>query len=91
MKLAQPPELLENPELAALELLDTAVQQTVYALFAAHPQLVGGELEYAHDIDLEAWLADAIYNQGTALQYAIMRYREAILRRKSLSKHDDQF
>jgi hypothetical protein len=85
MSLANPTELLEAPELAVLALLDETLQQTIYALFAAHPELVSGDsLEGCSSVTPEAWLADAIYNQANALQYAIERYREAIARANNI-------
>ena len=82
MSIATPSQLMQDPELAALEILDSTIQQVIYALFAAHPQLVsGGSLEHEPSVPAEAWLADAIYNQGIALQHAIDRYREALARR----------
>ncbi len=85
MSIVTPTQLMQDPELAALEILDTTIQQVIYALFAAHPQLVSGEsLENARTVPAEAWLADAIYNQGSALQQAIARYKEALARRKTL-------
>jgi hypothetical protein len=85
VSLANPTELLDAPELAILAVLDETLQQTIYALFAAHPELVSGDsLEAYRDVTPEAWLADAIYNHANALQYAIERYRGAVERARSL-------
>ncbi len=78
-KLACPQELAAAPELAVLALLDNTLQQTIFALFAAHPELVDNhtfELSWSAGPDL--WLADAIYNQAVALQHSIGRYQEAL-------------
>ncbi len=83
MSLAKPQDLNEHPELAILEVLDVTLQQSIYALFAAHPELVSGEsLECITAPGPETWLADAIYNHGCALQHAIRRYHEALARRR---------
>ena len=58
MKLANPTELMEAPELATLALLDDALQQTIYVLFATHPEIVNGDtLEGCHALAAEAWAA----------------------------------
>ena len=90
MKLANPTELLESPELAALAILDEVLQQTIYALFAAHPELVTGDsLEGCQHATADSWVADAIYNQATALQHLLERYRQAIAR--AAGDHEDCF
>lgn len=79
MSLAKPPELYTAPELAILAILDEALQQTIYSLFAVHPELVD-EIPFhlREDLNPEIWVADAIYNQASAMQQAIERYREAV-------------
>lgn len=79
MSLANPTELVEAPELATLALLDDVLQQTIYVLFAVHPEIVHGDtFEGCHTLTADAWVADAIYNQASSLQYTIGRYREAL-------------
>lgn len=91
MKLANPTQLMEWPELAAIAILDEVLQQTIYALFAAHPELVSGDtLEACHHATAESWVADAIYNQATALQHLLERYRQAIIS-TAVGDHDDCF
>lgn len=85
MSLANPTELLDAPELATLALLDEALQQTIYVLFAVHPEIVHGDtLEGCHALGAEAWVADAIYNQASSLQYTLGRYREALARAETI-------
>ena len=91
MSLANPTDLIAAPELATLALLDEAIQQTIYVLFAVHPELVsGGTLQHRHHLNVEAWLADALYNQANALQHAIQRYRESVARAAALRHSDDE-
>ena len=91
MKLANPTELLEFPELATIAILDEALQQTIFALFAAHPELVSGDsLEGCHHATADSWVADAIYNQATALQHLLERYRQAVVRNAD-DDHDNSF
>jgi hypothetical protein len=78
-QLAHPDELYEAPKLAILAVLDMALQQTLYSLFAAHPELVDGDTladHWASGPDL--WAADAVYDQVTSLQQALDRYRQAL-------------
>lgn len=90
MSLATPDRLLAEPELAVLELLDLTLQQTIYALFAAHPELIGGDLEYCHTTTPQLWIADAIYNSASALQHTIDRYRQVSeATRNRISDPDD--
>lgn len=91
MKLANPTELLEFPELATIAVLDEILQQTIYALFAAHPELVNGDsLEGCQNATADSWVADAIYNQATSLQHLLERYRQAV-ERATVDDHDDGF
>ena len=76
MSLAKPDRLLEEPELAVLELLDLTLQQTIYALFAAHPELIGGDMQHCETTTPQLWIADAIYNSASSLQHTIERYRQ---------------
>jgi hypothetical protein len=85
MSIATPPDLAEAPELAVLEVLDVTLQQTIYALFAVHPELVSGDgLEASLHATSETWLADIIYTQANNLQHVIQRYREASTRARAL-------
>ena len=77
--LVLPDGLHDAPELALVAVLDAALQQTTYALFAIHPELTGiralGEC-WSSGPDL--WAADAVYDHITSLQHALERYRQAI-------------
>ena len=78
-ELVFPADLLENPELAALAILDAALQQTVYALLAAHPELaVGDTLETCWASGPALWTADSVHEHIAQLQHAIERYRQAL-------------
>lgn len=66
-------ELDRRPQLAALAALDTAVEIAVAALAAAHPTLPFVEEDPSpprHDVTV----ADAIVQQGTALQRLVGCY-----------------
>jgi len=79
MTLATPDSLYQAPELATLAILDELLQQTIYALFAAHPELTDQVPFYQRtSLTAEVWVADAIYSQASALQQSIDRYREAV-------------
>lgn len=84
MSVATPDQLVNDPELAVLELLDVTLQQANFALFAAHPELVSGDcLEYHAATTPQLWIADSISNHVCALQHAINRYREACEARRT--------
>ena len=79
MTLVTPNRLYQAPELASLAILDELLQQTIYALFAAHPELTDQIPFYERTtLGSEVWVADAICIQATALQQTIDRYREAV-------------
>ncbi len=70
--LVYPGDLLAAPELAVLAVLDATLQQTLYSLFAAHPELVGsGTLETCWANGPDLWAADSVYDHITALQHAL--------------------
>lgn len=78
-ELVYPGDLLETPELAILAVLDATLQQTIYALFAVHPELVGsGTLETCWASGPDLWAADAVYEHIAGLQHALDRYRQAL-------------
>ena len=79
MILSNPDQLQQSPERAVLDVLDFTLQQTIYAIFAAYPEI----LEQAHSphnegMPTQAWIADIIYEQASALQHTLERYRQAI-------------
>jgi hypothetical protein len=76
-----PEQLAEDPQLAVLSALDHLLQQCIYALMAAHPELAAGTGADTYGATAsEVWLADALCDHFTALQHAIARYRELVQR-----------
>lgn len=83
-----PVDLLDAPQLAALDLLRHAVHVTGLALIAQHPHLLGNEQGLVcHDGDLVAELAERMLRRARALDHSIARYREAIA---DANRADDQ-
>ena len=79
VSLHYPPDLYDAPELALLAVLDATLQQTLYALFAAHPELTSGDtLETCWANGPDLWAADAVCNYISTLQHAVERYKQAI-------------
>ena len=79
LPLVYPGDLLDAPELAVLAVLDATLQQAIYALFCAHPELVGsGTLETCWASGPDLWAADSVYDHMTGLQHALDRYRQAL-------------
>jgi hypothetical protein len=77
--LSNPDVLLEAPELAVLSILDAALAQVSYALFAAHPEVADHDsFEACAYSGAELWVADAIQTNITALQHLLCRYRQAV-------------
>jgi hypothetical protein len=76
------PDLQAAPELAALDLLVTAVEAASTALVAEHPELCDLE-PAARDgpLPTTVFLADAVLRLGDGLAAAIAAYRETTLRR----------
>jgi hypothetical protein len=76
MKPSTPDVLVCSPELAVLDVLDTALTATTYALMAANPELESAEwvLEVP-DPTVTACLSHAVIVNVTALQSALDCYR----------------
>ncbi len=79
MTMSNPDQLQQDPERAILDVLDFTLQQTIFAIFAAYPEI----LQHAYSCQNEgmpaqAWIADIIYEQASALQHTLERYRQAI-------------
>lgn len=75
-----PFDLTENPELAVLAVLDTALHLAVRALVAAHPQLEADDAPYWRRDRSPAFLrADSIASHAHALADEIQRYRAGLL------------
>lgn len=82
--LPTPDDLLESPELAILATLDVALISAAHALFAAHPQLMAGELP--DEPTAQTCIADAIIAHATLLRRCVDTYR----RLAGPSPHDDR-
>jgi hypothetical protein len=83
MRLAVPSNslvLARAPEMAMVDLLDSATAIATHALFAANPQLESAEflLELPQP-SVQACLADAILTQLRALEIAIHSYRTYVV------------
>jgi hypothetical protein len=83
MKPSKPstPDLLAcSPELATLDVLDTALTAASYALMAANPELESAEwvLEVPEP-SVTACLSDAVIVNVIALQAALDRYRTYVV------------
>ncbi len=77
MRLANPTELLSEPERAMIEILDAVLQQTIFALLAAHLEVLGQEpFHESPGISKQALLADVICEQASSLQHTLERYRQ---------------
>lgn len=68
-------QLVDAPELAALHVLEAALNTAERALIAAHPELDEGFDPPQGNLAPEAWLADAVLIHLTALESALLRYR----------------
>lgn len=75
-----PFDLAENPELAVLAVLDSALHLTVRALVAAHPQLQADEVPYWRlDRSPLFILADSIVSHAQTLSEKLEQYRILLL------------
>jgi hypothetical protein len=85
----RPHQLVEFPELAALELLDAALTVAVNALLAVHPAVASERFarEPPGPTPL-ACLADAIAAQADALQTILTRYRNFAAHAQDFSELD---
>jgi hypothetical protein len=77
---ATPITLGEFPQLAALEVLDAAIDAAVRALAAAHPDLqVDGGAWLSDDDPPLPWIAADLLDQADALQGTLRRYHQVAL------------
>jgi hypothetical protein len=72
-----PTDLIECPELAVLEVLDSALKVAKFALLAAHPELTDTDTVPSC---LETLAADHFLSAADALQQAMASYRSVIKR-----------
>ena len=71
-----PDELKENPELATLALLDSAMLMTTLSLVALYPSSYGDDLDLEGG-ELDAY-ADAIISQIQSLEWMIQSYQKTL-------------
>jgi hypothetical protein len=71
------PELVKAPELAAIALLEAALEMTTQALVAEHMTLIE-ELRRPKDDGPVVLLADQITRRAAALLELLWRYRSAV-------------
>jgi hypothetical protein len=69
-----PDDLGDHPELAALEILDSALDTTKVAVIAVHPELTDMDPD-ALPLDLERFAAEQVLIAADLLQRAIATYR----------------
>ena len=84
-----PHQLVEFPELAALELLDAALTVAVNALLAVHPTVASERFAREPPTPTPlACLADSIAAQADALQTILTRYRNFAAHAQDFSEID---
>ena len=93
--LPEPYQLAESPQLAILHALDAVLIATKTALVAAHPELEEEDLcaEVSPRLCADAYIADAVLTNVTALQSAICRYVALVRYRStpSVPRSNDDF
>ena len=84
--------LARSPEMAIVEVLDSALGLTTHALFATNPELESSEflLELPQP-SVKACLADAVLIQVIALQAAIRSYRIYVVDHHQHRQDDSDF
>lgn len=87
-----PHQLAEFPELAVLELLDTALGVALNVLLAVHPEVASADFasEPPGPTAL-ACLADSITTQADALQIMLARYRDCAAHQEEFSEIQRSF
>jgi hypothetical protein len=71
------PDLVDAPELAAVMLLEHALDVVTDALLAEHPTLID-DFAMAHDNGLVLSYAHAIWRRAASLRNILWRYRRAV-------------
>ncbi len=82
------PELVLAPELAAIILLEHAINVAGQALLAEHPTLIDDFARARDDAPILA-LAETICRRAAALEQSLRRYRCAVRDASSPSRNDD--
>lgn len=78
-QLPNPDNITDNPELAVLLALDTALEMTVAALAAMHPEIYCDDAPGMDTPDPSlAWIAHAIVGEAHALLSSLDNYRQAV-------------
>lgn len=72
-----PTDLVEFPQLAVLELLQTALGQTCAALMAAHPELASYE-PMDHSLEVDWLVAEHLLIVAGALERLVKSYRQTL-------------
>ncbi len=75
-ELPSPPEIAGAPELAALAILQVAIQATTRALIAAHPEL--SDADFPQPPSGPAREAQRLFRLAFRLDRAVSRYRRAL-------------
>ena len=73
--LPTPPEIAEDPQLAALAMLQAAVDVTTWALYAQHPDITDDEPRYGR----LAKLASSLIDTAQHLRSLIVAYRQRVI------------
>ena len=71
------PDLVDAPELAAVVLLERALDVVIDALLAEHPTLID-DFALARDNGLVLSYAYAIWRRAASLRHVLWRYRHAV-------------
>lgn len=72
-----PPDLVEHPQLAAVEILRTALNLSKMALLAAHPELTAEDFIPGSN-DEDVLIAENVLSVIAALLPALEAYKEAL-------------
>lgn len=70
----------ERPQIAAVAALESALAVTIAIFLAAYPNLSDQDPEWISDRYAEDAYADAIIQQGMALEHSLRAYRTALER-----------
>jgi len=87
-RLPIPPDLLENPQLAAIVLLERALQVTELALIAAYPEFWDDDPDTRSRREEHAY-ADAIFYLIHALEPLLGQYQRSLTRGRSAPLPDE--
>ena len=78
-QMPNPNNLVDDPELAILLTLDTALEMTIAALAAVHSEIYCDDVPAMDNPDASlAWIAHAIVGEANALLGSLDNYRQAV-------------